>query len=361
MNLLRLPLFVAVLLGSVACSRGGAEPPRARPAQGPREVTVVAPASHPYAITAVVHGALEPAEAVDVAARIEGPLVSVRADLGDTVQKGQILATIAPSDFRAKQAELDAHVRQAEATLARLERLREGRMATEQMLEEARTSLEVFRAQRLIAQRQVHDTQVRAPFDGAIARRDVSPGAFVRIGTPLFRVVAAAQLRFAMNVPENLAAHVRSGMTAAVSPEDEPSAQVRASITRIAPTIDDTTHTLRVEALMDASPALRPGTFVVGRIELGTAEDAMSIPRVAVVNVLGRDRVLLVRGGKVVAQEVTLVGEESDAAIVRGLSEQERVIVRGGNNLAPGTPVRVTETAIDTAPDTRRPASGASP
>src|SRR5690606_2116717 len=213
-------------------------------------------------------------------------------------------------------------------------------LASAEQLEQARTRERVLAAQRRLAGRQLRDTRVVAPFDGAIAARHVSPGAFVRVGAPLFDLVATSPLRLALDVPERHAPEVRVGTEVTV--HHEGGAPIEARVARVAPIVDPATRTFR--ALVDVPVAagergLRPGMYVRASLALGVVEDAVSVPRAAVFEVLGRSRVVEVVDGRAQPRDVELVGEGEGTAIVRGLSGAHDVVTRSPGLLAPGTEV----------------------
>jgi RND family efflux transporter MFP subunit len=292
--------------------------------------------------TLVLGGTLEAPERVEVAARIEGAIVSLTADLGDRVERGDTLARITPEDFTARVAETSAELSQARSELTRTEQLVRNELATAEALERSRTHVRVAESQRALANRQLRDTRVVAPFDGAIAERLVSPGAFVRVGTPLFLLVATSPLRLAIDVPERLASVVREGTDVTV--ESEANAQVSAQITRVAPIVDPATRTFRalIEIPQTETTTLRPGMYVRARIDLGHV-DAVRLPRQAVFEVLGRSRVVLIVDGRAQPHDIELVDEDEGAAIVRGIAAGSEVVARGPGLLAPGTQVRAEE------------------
>ncbi|MBA3547062.1 MAG: biotin/lipoyl-binding protein, partial [Nannocystis sp.] len=131
----RLALLTAlVLLQPVAaCSApaGQAEAKTGPPA--PRTVEVAPARRTTYARTLTLSGTLTPLEQVQVAARVEGPILEVKVDLGDVVARDQVLATIRPVDYRARVSELAAGVAQAENDVQRARDL--GRAGTAEELE----------------------------------------------------------------------------------------------------------------------------------------------------------------------------------------------------------------------------------
>ncbi len=351
------PLAVAGLLAAVGCGRepAPAQGPAAEargPAAAPRPVLTVRPAPHPFPRLVVLHGTLEPRESVQIASRVEGAVISVLADLGDHVAAGRPLATIAASEFRAQLAEADAVLAQAQSDLGRLEGVADPNVVSRQEVEQARTKSTTADVARQVAAQNLRDARVAAPFAGTVARRYVSPGAFARVGTPLFDFVSDGPMRLVLEVPERYVRDVGVGTKVTVRPDGAAGEGFESEIVRIAPSIAPGTRTFRVEASVEPHEgALRPGMFVLGTITLGMAEDAVELPRSAVYSVLGKDRVTLVANGVAEPRDVELVGELEGKAYVRGLAPSDVVVARAGANLAPGTPL---------APE-RAPAPAAAP
>lgn len=355
-------LVCGALLALVACSPsadGQSQGPAARTG-APRAVVVARAERTEHDRTLELGGTLESPEHVEVAARIEGAIVSLTADLGDRVERGDILARITPEDFTARVAETEAELSQAHSELSRTEQLVRNELATAEALERARTHVRVAESQRTLASRQLRDTRVTAPFDGAIAERFVSVGAFVRVGTPLFLLVATSPLRLAIDVPERLASLIHEGTEVAI--DAGAGAAVSARVTRVAPIVDPETRTFRalVEIPRAESATLRPGMYVRARIALGRVE-AIQVPRQAVFEVLGRSRVTLVLDGHAQPHDVEFVDEREGIAIIQGIAEGALVVARGPGLLAPGTPVQPMEATESDQPDDDIPSVAAPP
>jgi RND family efflux transporter MFP subunit len=356
------PLRRLVLAGSLllhGCGAGPAGGPAkgAQAAPRPRSVEVAEAKAAPHPRTLTLSGTLQPLEKVQVAARVEGPIVEVKVDLGDRVPRDAVLATIRPIDYRARVSELEASLAQAQSDVKRLEGL--GGVATAEELEQARTRLAEARAQRSLAGRQLGDTTVRAPFAGAIAARYVAPGTYVKPGTALFDLVADDRLRLTLEVPERYAALVQAGTPVQIALKEALASgpggmsdetgmganTVEASVTRVSPVVSATTRTFTAEAVFSAAGSvLRPGMFIVASVSLGHEDNSVRVPRAAVFHVLGRDRVMRVEDGLAVTHDVELVAEEGGDAIVTGLPAGAQVIVRGPALIAPGTPVAPSTT-----------------
>lgn len=326
-----------------AGAKGGG---RGKRPSGPRQVQVAHPEPFPYQRVLRVGGTLEPAETVQVPARVDGAVTAVLVDLGDRVARNAVLARITATDFRARAAQLDAEIDQATVDLQRLEGLAAQQLATGQAVEQARTKIAVLRAQRTQAGRQLRDTAVTAPFAGAIAARHVAPGAWVRTGSPLFDLVAVDRMQVALQVPERHAAVVVAGTTLDLKHESSP-ATVPATVVRVAPTVDPGSRTFRVEATVEAASAgaLRAGMFVEASLPLGRVDDSVRVPRAAVYESLGQARVTLVRDGRAQPRDVEHLGDEDGWAVVTGIGPADVVVTRSPATLAPGTAVAAERAA----------------
>ncbi len=368
--LLSAVLSVGLLAGG--CSRGGqgtsapaggaaAAPGAAPRPSGPRPVQVVQPTSNPWPRIVVLHGQLEARESVTIAARVEGPITRVAADLGDHVRSGRPLASISPTDYQAHLAQAEADLAQAQSDLARLEGVARPEAVSRQQVEQARTKVALAQAQRALALRQRSDASIRAPFSGTVSRRYISPGAFVRLGTPLFDFVSDGNLRLTLDVPERYVRQVVVGTTVNVLPDEVGTDSFQAQIVRVSPVVAQGSRAFRVEAEVDPHEGvLRPGMFVLGHISLGLDPESVRIPRGAVYSVLGQDRVTVVVDGKAQPRDVELLGEDRGDALVHGLAPSDVVVLRGGAALSPGTPVR-PETAAPAAPSRPTAAAGHAP
>lgn len=351
------PLCASVAAGLFvvlsACGNHGQSAAGAQPLQGTAPQAQAVAAIHPVRTswdrTLRLSGTLEALNSVQLGARVEGAITNVRYDLGDRVAQGAVLAHITAEDYRARITQADADLAQARADLARVEALSHHEYAAVQALEQARTRVAMSEAARALAARQMRDTAIRAPFAGAISARYVAPGAYVKTGTPLFDLVEVDSLRLVVQVPERFASTIGMGAQIQVAPDGSNADPIVATVNRVSPLINATTRTYRVEAVVDArGGTLRPGMFVTGNVHLGRTDNAARVPRAAVFTVLGHDRIALVRNGVATPTDVEILGESGDDAILEGLATTELVVVRGASSLAPGTPVRTTESPAGT-------------
>jgi RND family efflux transporter MFP subunit len=213
-------------------------------------------------------------------------------------------------------------------------------------LEEGRTrqaSLAQRRAELDLAQKQLADTALRAPFNGAIQARVAGLGEFIQAGTPVVTLVRTDPLRLRLEVPERYAAGVRLGQNVRLRVEGSTNS-VTAKIARLSPALSEQNRMLLVEAdVSNDEGSLRPGQFVRGEIITNERESGLVVPLNALITFAGLEKVVAVKDGKALEKTVSTGRRSADwVEIVAGLQSGETVVLDPGT-LRSGQAVTVTE------------------
>ena len=231
----------------------------------------------------VTSGVIEAERSADVNPSASGTVVSVHAEIGDTVRRGQLLAVIDNATLDAGAERAAAEVAHLESQLAEAESLL-GRGAISQrevndlvyQLANARTSLTE-------ASRTQGETQLTAPFGGVVAARELRVGELASSAARAFQVVDLADLRVTVSLPERDVARVKTGQQATLTGSYDADAVGNAVVSRISPVIDATSGTFQVVLTLDEEQsALRPGQYVSADIEVDRHEDVIVVPREAI-------------------------------------------------------------------------------
>jgi RND family efflux transporter MFP subunit len=223
-------------------------------------------------------------QSADVAARSDGVIQAVYANLGDRVKAGDLIAQIdsysagqqlemAEAMLRSAQADerdLDFETEEARVRYSRRERLAAEGLISREDLSTARVQLDRAEAKLQAAKARVAEqtarvgdvkgavanTSIRAPFDGTVAARYLDPGAAVRFGTAIISLIQSDDLWVRFAVPQSAQSRVRIGtpirfeLTGAVAP-------IPGIIEYIAPSLAGTSQELLVEARLNPPAALR--------------------------------------------------------------------------------------------------------
>jgi membrane fusion protein (multidrug efflux system) len=135
----------------------------------------------------------------------------------------------------------------------------------------------------------------------------VSTGQFVRIQTPVMRIVRMHPLRLTAEIPERFAPAVQVGHTLSVRVDAYPERPIEGRITRLSPSVNLKSRAFAIEGeVPNGDGALKPGTFARVRIVTDRVDRVVAIPVTAVQTRYGRSVVFVVREGKLVASEVKL-------------------------------------------------------
>ncbi|MCU0981280.1 MAG: efflux RND transporter periplasmic adaptor subunit [Pirellulaceae bacterium] len=229
----------------------------------------------------------------------------------------------------------EAGVRQAEAKVRAAEARRDEAAAaiqqTEADLAAAEADIQVAQAEVERAETMLGFATLRAPFDGVVTARRVDPGHLVRVAAdePLLVISRIDPVRVVIEVPETDALLVRPGSPAALRVPSLPGASLAGQVTRTSQSLHSGNRTLRVEIdIANPDGTLKPGAYVQAELEVAVRENALSLPRTAILTQDKNTFCLTVdEQGKVVQTPVQLgIQAGTDVEILSGLTGSERVI-----------------------------------
>ena len=285
-------------------------------------------------------------------------LTEVRANVGDVVKAGQVLATFSTDSVQADVAQaraslLEAQANAADAT-ANAERARSlqssGALSAQQInqyltLEKtARARAEAAQAVLGAQQLRGRQTQVLAPDSGVISARTATVGSVVGSGAELFRMIRQGRLEWRAEVTSAELGRIGVGTPVSVVPAS--GGELKGRVRMVAPSVDPLTRSALVyvdlpSSASKASPA-RAGMFARGEFELG-ATDALTVPQRALVVRDGFNYLFRLGEGNRVSQLKVqtgrLAGERVE--VVSGLPADARIVVNGAGFLNDGDLVRL--------------------
>jgi RND family efflux transporter MFP subunit len=305
-----------------------------------------------------------------VAARSPGPVALLRVNVGDHVERGDILVELNRDRLRARmeleQAQLqtlEARRKVAEAKesyarqeLQRIEKLRKSPAFSQydydsraQELEVARSSreeaeAEIIRGQiaRELVEIELRDGVIRAPYPGVVTLRHTSEGAWLRVGDPVVTLINDTELEIEADVPAERLGGLRRGVRVeallehndihfeaevrAIIPDEDPAARTRP--VRLLPVLQGLNQQLAVnQPVMLQLPASGVG-------------EVISVSKDAIIRRGEQAIVYLVRDGTAEPRPIQL-GEAvgSRFQVLQGLAPGDVVVVRGNERLRPGQAV----------------------
>ena len=306
-----------------------------------------------------------------VGAEVQGLRVNdVRVDVGQSVQRGQVLATFSADGVladmavaRAGVAEAQANALEAQANADRARSLQNSGALSNQQIQQmltveqsARARLESAKAALDAQQVRMQHTQVLAPDSGTIVQRNVAVGAVAGPGD-LFRLIRQGRLEWRAEVTSSELARVQPGAEVFVTAPG--GAVARARVRMIGPTVDAQTRAglvyvdllgMREGEKLALGAAFKPGMFAKGDFVFGNSS-ALTIPQQAVVVRDGFSYCFVVGADGRVAQRKISVGRRSSAQdggvveVLSGLEPGAQVVAGGAGFLNDGDLVKVVQAA----------------
>lgn len=298
--------------------------------------------------TATVNGTLRPVNEVDVVADVPGRITSIRAEIGDRVAKGQVLAVLDADDLaiavrqakaavEAAKAGLDAGARELASSEALFQAngisevaitgLRGRNRATEAQVEQAQAALAMARSR-------LADATIRSPIGGVISDRQVGEGRTINPGVPLFHIVDTSALELEAGLDEAVVAEVAPGAAVDVLHRGK---SIAGTVRVISPSLD--ARTRKAKAIVTVvDPQVVANASVEARFVIGDRE-VVAVPAEALVFRDGAAHVVTITDGK--TRRIDVQPGLSDGAWteVSGLPEGTQVVARGGAALIDGTAV----------------------
>lgn len=317
-----------------------------------------------------VSGTLAPKEQATVRAEVGGALLTVTAEQGQAVRKGQLLARIealtaaeavtsAESSVRSQEQALEL----ARRELARAEKLVGAGAVAERAVESARnevvrleSELASARSRLSNARKVLGDSTVSSPISGIVAARPVNAGDVVAAGTALYTIVDPSSIQLEASVPSESLSAVKVGAEVAFQVRGYPDQEFTGRVERISPTADPTTRQVPIWVRVDnRSGRLVAGLFADGRVTRESRK-GLIVPTSVISDLDTQPTVLRIRDGKVerVAVRIGLLDPQNERAeIAAGLSEGDLLLTGVAQGVTPGTQVKVIDRA--------RPATPAAP
>jgi RND family efflux transporter MFP subunit len=380
------------MIASAGCSKSETAQARGRDESAKRVQTEVV-RQEPVHRTVEVVGTLAAEDEVTVSSQVEGVVSRIVADMGDRVIAGHVLVEL---DREKLQYNLDqqkaalaralakygasepgrlppieqtpdvqkaaAELHQTKQAYERAEELHKRQLIPKQQLDDAdamlrakqatydsslqnaknlRADIDASNATMKLADRELRDGSIRAPFDGYVQKRLVSLGELVKAQMPVMSVVRIDPLKVTAEIPERLAPWIRVGQAVQLHVDAYPDRMIEGSVSRISPAVNTQTRAFPFEARVpNRDVALKPGTFARVHIETAKIDQVITLPYDALQYRYGVNRVFIVEGDRLAARELKIGERVGDRVeIVSGVKAGDAVALTDIEKLVDGLKV----------------------
>lgn len=390
---LRAVTAVALIAATAACSKSSPAAQARSRDDGAKPVKVEPVKQESIRRSVEVVGTLAAVDEVTVSAEAEGRVSRLLADLGDRVTTGQALveldrekpqynfdqqkaalgralakfgatdtAHLPPLEKTPDVQRAQAELQQAKQAFDRAQELRRRELVSKQTIDDAETTLQAKQAgydlalqnarnlradidaseaAMKLADRQLRDTSIRAPFDGYIQKRLVSLGEYVKVQTPAMAVVKIDPLKVTAEMPEKMAPWIKVGQPVELHVDAYRDKVIAGKVSRISPAVNSATRAFPFEALVpNAEGLLKPGTFARVHLETALVDQVLTLSYESLQYRYGVNRVFVVNGDRLSARELK-IGERfgERVEIVGGVKAGEQVATTDVDKLTDGARV----------------------
>jgi len=360
-------IILTIAIALAGCGKAGFGGPQAAPTTPPTPLLlspedVATVQNSTLASGPSITGTIQPERRADLRAEVPAMVLKVLKENGDTVKRGDLLATLDSTAIRDALMSAEAAARaadqahdQATRQFERMKTLRASGMASAQALDDAegrrnatQSDVEGAKARVVAARQQMQRTEVRAPFDGVVTERKVSPGDTAQVGKELLKVIDPTSMRFEALVSAENVGEVKAGQMVRFRVNGYGDREFAGKVRRVSPAANPTTR--QVELLVDFVGESQPklaGLYAEGRIETGS-HTSLTVPASAVLVEGDKKSVYRLKDAKI--QKVALSVSDRDVrtgdyVLKGGLAEGDEVIRNPGTSLKDGQPVKLAGAA----------------
>ena len=289
----------------------------------------------------------------DVTADTQGKVVNVMIDRGQHVKLGQpvIQLDVRSAALNAREAQATLASARAQKALAEQECVRTKELLakgaiTQSEFDKQNTeclsaveSVSAAQARTEMMSKSVADGLVRAPFDGVVSEKMVSPGEWVQPGKALFTLVDADPLKISLSVPEKAVIAVHKDQRVDIVATAYPDKKYGATVTRLGAEIGRS-RALIAEATLDKGADLVPGMFAEAHVTVGQTTRVI-VPADAVIHRGKTWHAFVIKNGEA-EDRIVQVGPppaDGQVSIVQGIAKGEKVITKLNDQIVDGTRV----------------------
>ncbi len=271
---------------------------------------------------------------VAIVSEISGKVTAVMAAQGSYVQKGSPLLKIDDVVQEANFLAAQANYEKAQKDYDSYKTLYAKGLISESDLDSARLAFKSAEAQYIGSQKQYHNSVITSPITGIVTSRPVNIGDMVNPGTIVANVIDNSAFKVELNVGEKDAFKIKVGDRVTVKTNAFPGVKIEGTVKSMSDKAD-AAHTYPVEVTIPSNKQypLKSGMFGTVSFDLG-AQNVLTVPRDAIVSSIKNPQVFVVEDDVAILRDIVIgIQRDTDVAVSQGLSEGEKVVISGQNNL----------------------------
>ncbi|MEM8969795.1 MAG: efflux RND transporter periplasmic adaptor subunit, partial [Bacteroidota bacterium] len=285
----------------------------------------------------------EPSRELDITVQAQGEVIREAVREGEQVRSGSLIAKIDDAQLQYQLIAAEADYQDAVREAKRYEALTAGEAVPKVQLDKAQLRLASTESQLKSLKKRIQQTQVTAPFSGVLTAKMFEKGTVVAPGMPIAHLTDIATLKLIVQIPEADLLRFQEGEEVTVKTDVHPTASYPGTIVMVGAKGDES-HNFPVHIRVSNSEEypLRAGMYGYMQFNSSSEEQALVIPREALIGSSREASVYLVRDSTAYQQSIRL-GQTTggNLEVLEGLQEGDLVVVNGQINLTDSTRVNI--------------------
>jgi membrane fusion protein, multidrug efflux system len=291
-----------------------------------------------------ISGAFEPNRDLIFVSEIQGRVVDIFVDNGDFIQEGQLIAQLDTELINNELLLAEANSEKSLSELKRYENLALGNAVTKQQLEEIRIANKTTKANLIIVQKKLKNSQIKAPVSGTINKRYIDKGSYLMPGAQIVQIVDVSKLKIFVNISETEVLQIDKGQKVLIVAALFPDIKYNGVIKSISVKTDDTkNYSVEIEFENSTGQKIKEG--MNGTVTFNADENisALSIPRECIIGSIKEPQIYTVGNDSVVHLKEIKIGKilNSTVEVLSGVTEGEKVVISGQASITEGAAVKI--------------------
>jgi membrane fusion protein (multidrug efflux system) len=278
---------------------------------------------------------LEAEEEAMVVAKVRGIVQNLNVEEGDLVKAGDVLAQLEDEQLALEAQRAKATMDRLLNELNRKEELYKKNLISAQEFENAKYEYQAQKSEYELAQLKIKNSKIRAPINGVVSDRLIKVGNMINTDQEVFQVTDFDPILAVLQVPEHEMSKIKKRQQALIQVDAIDGQTFEGQVQRISPTVNPETGTFEVTiTVKDETRQLKPGMFGRVQIVYDTHQNALTVPKNAVMTEDGTSSVYVIKQNMAYRQPVnTGYVNGNNIEVMEGLSPADTVVTIGQSSL----------------------------
>lgn len=290
-------------------------------------------------------GVIEPWRKLSVLAKIQGSVIEMKVNEGESVTKGEVIARLDTADYRIALDSARAAFELAEANQKRMAILFGKKIIPAAEMEEVEAQVKTSKARLDKAQLSLSRCEITAPISGVIQRLDAEEGVLVNVFDPVAEILQINKVKAVIGIPESDVDLVRHTKEVPLTIQALDDREVTGRFHFLASAPDTGARLYRLELEIDNEDNdILPGMFFRARVVKRVIEDVIAVPLFSVIKRRDEQYVFVEEGGVARQLPVELgIIEDWQVQVVKGITPGDRIVVEGHRDIDRGNKLNVVK------------------